>query len=175
MDEDVKEINKGLKYEDYWSKVDFLMDGTWKRFNILPSFAIALSVIFCSNSEVEKGFSVMNNIHQNKQRNCLSQQTLNATLHIRYGVESSLAQQNCEKCKTLSGPHCHCFLVDLSGGIRESCRIAWRIYHASLDEAKADRENKSQDFKKRNEAFVASNSSKLEKFKDSLSKRTTFF
>ena len=165
---------KGLRYEDYWSNVDSLMDGTWKIYNILPSFAIALSVIFYSNSEVERGFRVMNNIHQNKQQNCFSQQTLNATLHIRSGVESSLAQQNCEKCKTLSGPHCHCFLVDLSGGIRESCRKAWSRYDAYLGEAKNDRENKSQVFKKRNEAFVDSNSSKLEKFRESLSKRTIF-
>ena len=109
----------------------------------LPSFAIALSVIFYSNSEVEHEFSVMNNIFQNKQRNCLSQDILNALLHIRSCVESSLVRRGCRQCETSSVPHCHCALIDISGDIREHCKQAHSKYAASLAESKAAKESES--------------------------------
>ena len=174
-DEDVKEIDKSLPFGEYWRKVGSLTDGSWKRYNILPAFANALSVIFYSNSEVERTFSIMNNIHQNKQRNCLAQNTLNATLHIRSGVESSLVREDCKKCEVAATPHCHCSLVDLSGDIREKCKLAHSRYSASLDEAKSRKEDETEESKKRNVAFVDKEKLKFDKFKESLSKRPAFY
>ena len=114
VDDDIKDMNKSMRYEDYWTAVSDMKEGEWQKYEVLPKFAMALSVIFNSNSEVEREFSLMNNIHQNKQRNCLSQESLNAILHVKSGVESILVRRNCEKCQnSSSSDHCHCTLVDL--------------------------------------------------------------
>ena len=176
VDEDVKEIDKSLKFEDYWKEVGNLTDGGWKRFNILPSFAVALSVLFSSNSEVERHFSLMNNIHQNKQRNCLSQETLNAILHIRSGVESSLVRKNCGKCEMPSAePHCHCSLVDITGDIREHCKQAHSKYVSSQAEARADKENETEEFKKKHEEFIEKEEKRIGRFKETLSRKPAFY
>ena len=67
LDEDVKVLDKSLNYEDYWSKVANLELGSsdWKKYEVLPLFAVGLAIKFISNSEVERKFSLMNNIFQN--------------------------------------------------------------------------------------------------------------
>ena len=176
VDDDVHEMDRNMRFEDYWKKVDSLMDGTWKRYRILPAFANALSVVFCSNSEVERQFSFMNNIHQNKQRNRLSQETLNATLLIRSGVESSLVRKDCDRClDSSSTSHCHCSLVDFTGDIRQKCKEANRKYKASLAEAKASKETDSLEMKKKYEEFVEKEGKRKDKFKESLNQRQAFY
>ena len=54
-----------MEYEDYWRSISKLTFGAEKltKYEVLPTFALALSVKFFSNSEVEHTFSLMNNIH----------------------------------------------------------------------------------------------------------------
>ena len=136
---------------------------------------MALSVVFNSNSEVERQFSLMNNVHQNKQRNCLSQESLNAILHVKSGVESSLVRRNCGKCQSsTSSDHCHCTLVNLSN-IREHCREARRKYFAAQTDAKASKENVSAEFIKRNEEFKEREVKRIEKLREKLSRSKEFY
>ena len=89
LDDDVSLFDNHLTYEEYWKKVGELTEGSadWRRYEILPLFALALGVKFNSNSEVERSFSRMNNIHQNRQRNNLSHDCLDHILHIQSAVE----------------------------------------------------------------------------------------
>ena len=175
-DEDVKMLDKQVGFEEYWKNVGSILDGGWKRFEILPSFANAMGVILCSNSEVERWFSVMNNIHQNKQRNCLSQNSLNSMLHIRSGVESNKIRDNCEQCSldTDKG-HCHCSLVDLTGEIRESCKKAASKYLASLDDARKEKQAASEEMLRRKETFMKAEEARIVKMKESLARRGYFY
>ena len=175
-DDDVKMLDKQISFEEYWKNVGSIMDGDWKRFEILPSFANAMGVILCSNSEVERWFSVMNNIHQNKQRNCLSQNTLDSMLHIRSGVESNKTRQNCEQCSLDSDKrHCHCSVVDITGEIREACKKASSKYLTSLDEARKEKRAASEDMIRRKETFRKNEEARIEKMKESLSRRGYFY
>ena len=123
LDEDVKVLDKTLKYEDYWSKVANLELGSsgWKKYEVLPLFAVGLAVKFISNSEVERKFSLMNNIFQNKQRNQLSQDSLNSLLHIKSGIECKENRKGCKKCLTKT-VHCHCCSFEITQQIREECK-----------------------------------------------------
>ena len=175
IDDDIKDMDKSLRYEDYWTAVSNLKEGEWQKYEILPKFAMALSVVFNSNSEVERQFSLMNNVHQNKQRNCLSQESLNAILHVKSGVESSLVRRNCGKCQSsTSSDHCHCTLVNLSN-IREHCREARRKYFAAQTDAKASKENVSAEFIKRNEEFKEREVKRIEKLREKLSRSKEFY
>jgi len=175
IDDDIKDIDKSLRYEDYWTAVSNLKEGEWQKYEVLPRFAMAISVVFNSNSEVERQFSLMNNVHQNKQRNCLSQESLNAILHVKSGVESSLVRRNCGKCQSSSSSdHCHCTLVDLSN-IRDHCREARRKYFAAQTDAKANKENDSAEFNKRNEEFKEKEAKRIEKLREKLSRNKEFY
>ena len=143
-------------------------DGCWKRYEVLPQFAIALSVIVNSNSEVKRAF-LMNNIHQNKQRNCLSQESLNSHLHIKSGVECKSVRRNCTDCKVVSSAdHCHCSYIDVTNKIRDSCKNAHRKYKNATDNAKVDKQ-----------AIAANCEEKLNKFnqrvEDEISKMKEVF
>ena len=56
-DEEVKEF-VNLEFEDYWLAVSNLKEGGWKKYYILPRFALASATLFNSNSEWERAFSV---------------------------------------------------------------------------------------------------------------------
>ena len=175
-DEDVKQIDKSSGYECYWKEVASLKDGGWSRYEILPSFANAMSTLYISNSEVERWFSLMNVVHQNKSRNCISQETLNSILHIKSGVENKQIRKDCEKCTSDSDlGHCHCSQMDISGAIRESCRKAYSKYKASLSEAAQEREALSDVLKKRKEEFLKDETERREKMKEKLSRRPVFY
>ena len=129
-DKDVMEINKDEGLERFWTNVKNVTDGSeeWPRYQVLPRFVLCMATKYDSNSEVERTFSFMNLIHQNKQRNRMSQDTLNAHLHIASGIESAQNKSNCEKCdKKNISPHCHCTLFEVSDSLREKCRVAHRI------------------------------------------------
>ena len=82
-------------------KVGNITDGAagWLRYEILPRFALALGTKHDATGDVERGFSTMNLIHQNKQRNSMEQESLNAHLHIKAGVEAKEVTKICKKCK----------------------------------------------------------------------------
>ena len=56
----------------------------------------------------------------------MSQDMLDAHLHIRSGVES---KENKERCKTCTVPdpveHCHCSVAEITEEMREECRKAY--------------------------------------------------
>ena len=127
-DDDVGHFEDDLSYEDYWKKVSSLTEGeNWKRYDILPIFALALGVTNFSNSEVERQFSMMNYVHQNKQRNSMRHDMLDSYLHIRSGVESYSNRRSCDKCKdqVFSADHCHCNIVEITPELRNACSKAY--------------------------------------------------
>ena len=65
----------------------------WKVRNYNTSIILPIQLSLFSQ------FSLMNNIPQNKQHNCLSQESLNAILHITSGVESSSSLINIKQDK----------------------------------------------------------------------------
>lgn len=84
-DEDVKELDKDGGFEQYWQEVGDLTEGAagWCRYKVLPRFALAMGTKYTATGGVERGFSRMNLIHQNTQRNMMAQSMLNAHMHIR--------------------------------------------------------------------------------------------
>ena len=177
-DEDVKMLDKSVDITDYWNNVGEITDGAaaWKRYEILPKFCIALGVIFVSNSEVERTFSLMNNIYQNKQRCGLSQQSLNSILHIKSGVESITRRTDCAKCdlKESSYSHCHCSQVDLTGEIRISCANAARKYKTKRNEEQNNKDLSSDEFNKKAEEFAKAEIERLSNVKEKLSRKLEF-
>ena len=139
-DEDIRLLDK-LSYEDFWLKVASLTDGSdsWSRYEVLPYFAISMGVRFISNSEVERMFSLMNNIHSNKHRNAMSQDSLNSYLHIRTGVECKEIRSECKECTISNKLHCHCSLLEIDVNLRESCKKAGTKYKESLKENSFDK------------------------------------
>ena len=123
-DDDVKELEKE-NFEEFWKGVSELTDGSWCRYEILPRFALALGTKHDATGDVERGFSTMNIIHQNKQRNCMEQETLNAHMHIKTGVEGQEIVKACMKCKSSQvTPHCHCEFLIISEQMRANCKTA---------------------------------------------------
>jgi len=110
LDDDVSLFDIHLTYEEYRKKVGELTEGSadWRRYEILPLFTLALGVKFNSNGEVERSFSRMNNIHQNRQRNTLSHDCLDHILHIQSAVEGKSLRENYLDCKKPDNDHCHC-------------------------------------------------------------------
>ena len=119
-DDDVKDLDKD-QFESFWEAVSELTDGAadWQRYEVLLRFAFAMGTKHDATGDVERGFSTMNIIHQNKQRNQMEQDTLNAHLHIKAGMESHDVTRNCNKCSFISSsPHCHCNLFSVTELIR---------------------------------------------------------
>ena len=71
VDEDIYLFDSDLGYVEYWNKVGSLSEGAagWSKYEILPLFAVSLAAKFNSNSDVERKFSEMNTVHQNKSIN----------------------------------------------------------------------------------------------------------
>ena len=140
----------------------------WKKYEVLPHFALALGTKFNSNSEVERGFSLMNYIHQNKQRNCLSQDSLNCTLHIKSAVDSKVNRINCITCKTNSSvSHCHCSSVVMTEDLLQSCKKAWSKYSDHLKETAEEKEILSEEMKVKRVLVEKEENAKIEELKTS--------
>ena len=125
-DDDVMELKKD-NFEKFWKDVSELKDGAadWPRYEILPRLALALGTKHDATGDVERSFSTMNIIHQNKQRNSMEQDTLNAHMHIKTGVEGKEIIETCPKCEvTPKTPHCHCDLMKISEQMRANCKAA---------------------------------------------------
>ena len=79
-DEDIKVLDKN-DFEQFWTEVANVREGGWCKYDILPRFALAMGTKNSATGDVERGYSIMNLIHQHRQRNSMSQDTLNAHLH----------------------------------------------------------------------------------------------
>ena len=177
-DRDIKEFDlELLNFESYWLKVSKLTDGVdWQRYEVLPYFALGLSVKFNSNSEVERQFSLMNNIHQNRQRNCLSQESLNSYLHIKSGAGGIEIRKKCSDCThQKKNTHYHCNLVEISDSLRSRCRRARANYFDSLQESKSIDEKEKEEMKVKKAVTEKSENERKLKRKEKLAKCTNFF
>ena len=171
-DEDIKMFDENLDFEEYWVKVSKLTVGDdWKKYEVLPYFAMAMGTKFNSNSEVERSFSIMNYIHQNKHRNCLSQDSLNNILHIKSSVDSKHNKQNCKTCiSKVSTSHCHCSSVVMTETLCQSCRRARAKYRQSLDEAREAKAVISDEMKEKKKIVDQELKEKLDKMKEKVEK-----
>ena len=111
IDEDVGLLADNLSYQEYWKAVAGMKEGEWPKYDVLPRFALALGAFFNSNSEVERAFSVQTDIHRDPKKNRMNQDSLDAHMNIRFGVESKLSynELQCATCQSnRKRPHCHC-------------------------------------------------------------------
>ncbi len=98
----------------------------------------------------------MNYIHQNSQRNCMSQETLNANLHVRSAIENKESFESCDKCQRREfNDHCHCKHFKITDSLRERCKLAWRLQEQAERDKKASNNNpvENEELTKRREAF----------------------
>ena len=175
-DDDVKDMNKD-DFEDYWENVSKLTEGAadWQRYEILPRFAMALGTKHDATGDVERGFSTMNVIHQNKQRNLMEQDTLNAHMHIKAGVEGKDVTMKCNKCKVLPiSPHCHCELFEVSDLMREKCKVAHEKCKNAQKAAANARKEASTEAVERKEKYVQEEKKRIEKVKEDLKVKKVF-
>ena len=134
-DEVVKDLPKDVGFETFWTSVKELKDGAWKRYDVLPRFALCMATRYDANAEVERSFSLMNLVHQSSQRNRMSLDTLNAHLHIRAKVESKENKEGCEKCSSSNLPHCHCCNFVITDELRDTCKKSWKVLRECQAEA----------------------------------------
>ena len=173
VDEEVKEIEK-KNYEIFWKAVQSLKEGNWRKYEVLPRFALSMGTKNSATGDVERGFSSMNLIHQNRQRNSMSQDTLDAHLHIRAGVECEENINKCQKCEGVSYDHCHCSLSVISEEMKFNCKKAREKCMMAQREASAQREHaKESNVEKFNEA-VAGEKERIQKLKEKLSTKSDF-
>ena len=175
-DDDVKELEKET-FEDFWEEVGKITDGAagWLRFEILPRFALALGTKHDATGDVERGFSTMNLIHQNKQRNSMEQETLNAHLLIKAGVEAKEVTKICDKCKVCPiVPHCHCELFDVSELMRQKCKVAWQKCLNAQANAALVRNEVSEEMEERKKKCEEEETNRIEQVMETLKVKKVF-
>ena len=165
-----------MEYEEYWRSISKLTFGAEKltKYEVLPTFALALSVKFFSNSEEERTFSLMNNIHQQKQRNNMSQDTLNCYLHVKSGVETKEHREVCSTCVSSQRSHCHCSYVKITESMRSQCRTARSKYGDSLKVNAEEKEIVMEDMELKRAAIKKVYEAKALKRKETLNKSSSF-
>ena len=114
----------------------------------------------------------MNLIHQNRQRNCMTQDTLDAHLHIRSGVECDKNIKNCERCNTDSYDHCHCSQTIISDEMKLSCKKAWEKCKTAQREARKELA-KVSNVDKYNEV-IASETERIDQLKKKFETKSEF-
>ena len=165
-DLEIKKIDHTQGFEHSWLEVGKLLTGSWPKYEILGRFALALGTMYSATSDVERQFSKMNLIHQSAQRNSMSQETLNAHLNIKSGIEN--CKDSCSRCeKEISSDHCHCKLFIINKSIREKCRISYQVVRAAASSKKVSEEEKKK--------LEIRKEQSLEKEKERLEKLTTNF
>ena len=128
-----------------------------------------------ATGDVEREFSVMNLIHQNKQRNKMSQDSLNSHLHIRSGVESKENRSKCSKCLDPNSPvHCHCLQADITDSMRQKCKKAWEKCKQAQREAAEEKKEASEASKDKLEKSKKEENERILKFKEVLASKPTF-
>ena len=169
-DEEVDDINKNTNFETFWLAVGALKDGTWPRYEVLWRFALALGTKYDATSDVERSFSVMNYIHQNSQRNMMSQETLNAHLHIRSAVENKESIAKCDKCQRGEFKnHCHCRHFEITDSLRARCKTARRLESEALKNKSLNNDQGAdEEATKKREAFEKEVMERKQKLKEDL-------
>ena len=173
-DDEIKEFEKNMEYEEYWKEVANLKEGDWPKYEVLPQFALAMGVKFISNSEVERKFSQQNHIHSNKSRNRLNQRGLDSCLHIKSGIESRSAREDCNKCKTKTA-HCHCSSFVITGHIREECSKARGRYENYRQTVNSENVIQNEAFEKKREEAKSDVKEKFERRKVKIANKMNYF
>ena len=174
VDDDVKEIDKKA-FEPFWEAVGDLEEGEWQKYEVLPRFALSMGTKNSATGDVERSFSNMNQIHQNKQRNCMSQETLDANLHIRSGVECEKNWKSCERCEGDSYyDHCHCKLTTISEDMKSNCRKAWEKCKSAQRGASKLKEDVDQNNIDKVNKVKAAEEERIRNFKEKLTSKTAF-
>ena len=175
-DDEIKEFEKNMEYEEYWKQVGSLMEGgsDWPKYKVLPKFALAMAVKFISNSEMERKFSQQNHIHSNKSRNRLNQRGLDSCLHIKSGIESRSAREDCNKCKTKTA-HCHCSSFVITGHIREECSKARGRYENYRQTVNSENVIQNEAFEKKREEAKSDVKEKFERRKVKIANKMNYF
>ena len=136
--------------------------------------ALSMGTKNFSTSYVERGFSHMNLIHQNRQRNCMTQDTLDAHLHIRSGVECDKNIKNCERCITDSYDHCHCSQTIISDEMKLSCKKAWEKCKTAQREASARKELANVSNVDKYNEVIASETERIDQLKKKFETKSEF-
>ena len=175
LDEDVGDL-KETSFEDFWLAVAELKDGVWQKYEVLPRFALAMGAKFNDTSAVERKFSDMNLLHQNKQRNRMSQELLGAHLHVKHGVESKENRKNCTKCQQgIKTQHCHCDKVKIDEEMRRRCKKAYLAIADRRESAKDLAKAEEAQFQTRAEKTKREEKERLAKFREELKKKPSFY
>ena len=170
-------MEKSVGFDQFWDQVANLTDGEarWKRYSILPRFALAMGVKYNDTSCVERSFSLMNIIHQNKQRNGRDQDTMNSNLHVRAGVESKEKKIKCQECQRVNSDlHCHCAISDVTSRMRDECSKAASKYKTSIQLKSSKNKEISQEYQEKKEKYQKIEFERIEKLKGDLRKRSDF-
>ena len=171
-------------YGDYWLSVGTVTEGAagWSRYTILPRFAVAMGTFFNSAGANERMFSILGVYGDDKSKNRLEQETMDAMLQIRDGIESKKARSICTKCLENSlnpdpranpHPHCHCMLFEVTDQVLNSCRSSWRRLQSKRLEVRAITEIEEGRMNIASEKFKETEKKRVEEFKRKLSKRST--
>ena len=178
VDDDIKEnVAKDQGFEQYWKDVGELTEGGagWQRYTVLSRWGLSMGVKLNDTSEVERTFSVMNNIHQDKQRNMMSQDMLNSHLHTRSGVESKKNREKCERCKDPEvRPHCHCMVTDITPTMRQKCKQAWIKCKTAQEEGRKVREEETKELAEKRKKTEEEEDERIATLKEDLKLRVTF-
>jgi hypothetical protein len=179
MDDDVKEdISKEQGFKQFWTDVGKLMDAKagWTRYEVLPRFALGMGTKNSATGDVERAFSTMNIIHQNKQRNAMSQDMLDAHMHIRSGVESKDNMNQCIKCCDPDGTiHCHCVIAEITEEMRQKCKKAWEKCKIVQKEASDEKKKYAQNNVEKKVKYEKAEADRVKKLKEDVTKRPNFY
>ena len=173
-----EEVSKEKGYEHFWTEVGNQTDGAagWERYEVLPRFALAMGTKFSATGDVERGFSQMNMIHQNKQRNEMSQDMLDSHMHIRSGVESKENRKKCKKCKDPKATdHCHCMEVEIDSEMRNRCRKAWEKCKMTQTDASNNKKVAEAANVEKRTKYELLEVERKNKVKEDVVKRATFY
>ena len=177
LDKDIEDL-KDMYFEDYWMKVGEITDGeaSWVRYLVLPRFALAMGVKHNDTSTVERTFSIMNYVHQNKQRNSMKQDMLDSHLHIRSGVESKENKNLCKKCtEPVPVEHCHCSVAEVTEEMREECRKAWLKCTTAQTGAAEEAKGVSHEMEEKLEKSEAAEKERVQKVSEDLKTKENFY
>ena len=104
----------------------------------------------------------------------MSQETLNAHLHIRSGVENASNLSICSTCDDSSSDHCHCTVVSISEEIKRSCKQARDKCQFAQNEKVRSKEPISKERQEKLTASLSAENERIAKVKESLQSKSNF-
>ena len=171
-DLEIKAIDENLPYEEYWNEVQDMKLGEWRKYDILPRFALALGTFFNSNSETERSFSVETDLTRDPKKNRMGQELLESHMQVHFGVESPLNfdKETCKPCNTSRRrPHCHCSKAHISEDMITYSKKAYVTQEDSSDD------EGNHTIQNGNSELLEEEQARAELFKEKLSGRSTFY